>query len=166
MMCYICEMRFIISNIVFLLGTLCLQTAKGQMPPFEPRDPQLYKVILHMDSVMFDAFNTQDLTTLKTVFADNLEFYHDNGGLIDYKACIEGFKKMFESHTSNPLRRELVKGTLEVYPIPGYGAIEMGVHRFIHTENGRQVIGVYKFVHTWQLNGKEWKATRVVSVGH
>jgi hypothetical protein len=28
--------------------------------------------------------------------------------------------------------RELVPGTLQVYPVKDYGAIEMGVHRFHH----------------------------------
>jgi hypothetical protein len=119
-----------------------------------------------MDSVMFDAFNTQNLTILKTVFAENLEFYHDNDGLSDYTSNMESFRRNFETHANNPLRRELVQGSLEVYPVPGYGAIEIGMHRFIHTENGKQIIGVYKFTLVWQYKDNEWKVTRVVSVGH
>lgn len=159
------SIRFLYT-ILFLLCVLSIQTAKGQTGSFKPKDPALYKTIVHMDSVMFDAFNTQNLDVLKTTFADNLEFYHDNGGVSDYKTCMENFKKMFVSMAANPLKRELVEGTLEVYPVPGYGAIEMGEHRFIHTENGKQVIGLFKFVHTWQFKNNEWKVTRVVSVGH
>ncbi|MDB5108966.1 MAG: hypothetical protein JWR67_80 [Mucilaginibacter sp.] len=117
-----------------------------------------------MDSVIFDAFNTQNLEVLKTVFADNLEFYHDKGGLSDYQGTINSFKKVFKENPG--LKRELIKGTLEVYPVPGYGAIEIGIHRFIHIENGKQVIGEFKFIHTWQYKNNEWKITRVVSVGH
>ncbi|WP_218162189.1 nuclear transport factor 2 family protein [Chitinophaga sp. CF118] len=119
-----------------------------------------------MDSVMFDAFNTQNLNILKTVFAENLEFYHDKGGLTDYKTNMENFRRNFEMNANSALRRELVKGSLEVYPVPGYGAIETGIHRFIHTENGKELIGIYKFTHVWQYKDKEWKVTRVVSVGH
>lgn len=48
-------------------------------------DDKLYKEIAIMDSVMFDAFNAQDLNKLKATFSEDLEFYHDKGGLSDYK---------------------------------------------------------------------------------
>jgi hypothetical protein len=131
-----------------------------------PKDPELYKEIVHMDSVMFDAFNTQNLAVLKTVFAENLEFYHDKGGLSDYTSNMEVFKRNFENNTGNALRRELVRGSIEVYPIPGYGAVETGVHRFIHMENGEQITGIYRFTHIWQYKDNAWKVTRVVSIGH
>lgn len=89
-----------------------------------------------MDSVMFDAFNRRDLDTLKTVFAENVEFYNDSGGLSDYRTTVEIFRTMFNRNATNGLRRELVKERLEVYPIPNFGAIE---------------VGTMKFVQVWQL---------------
>jgi hypothetical protein len=154
----------VIICMILYVGSISAQVTKEQNPSFESPDSQLYKTILHMDSVMFDAFNTHNLEVLKTVFANNLEFYRDKGGLSNYQTTINSFKKVFEA--TPDLRRELVNGTLEVYPVPGYGAIEMGIHRFIHMENGKQIIGTYKFVHTWQYKDNEWKVTRVVSVGH
>ena len=127
-------------------------------------DTPLYKTIVHMDSVVFDAFNSHNLEGLKKVFAPDLEFYHDNGGLNGYENTINSFKNVFVQTPG--LRRELVKGSMEVYPIPGYGAVEFGIHKFIHIENGKEVTGTYKFVHTWQFKNNEWKITRVVSVGH
>ena len=44
----------------------------GQQTYYQPKDPQLYKTIVHMGSVVFDAFNTHNLEVLKTVFAANL----------------------------------------------------------------------------------------------
>jgi len=117
-----------------------------------------------MDSVMFDAFNSHNLEVMKTVFAPNVEFYHDRGGLQDYQTVINNFKGVFAS--TPDLHRELVPGSLEVYPVPGFGAIEIGVHRFIHVENGQTQTGVYQFIHTWQFKDGMWKVTRVVSVGH
>ena len=67
---------------------------------------------------------------------------------------------------NNQLKRELVKGSLEVYPIPGYGAMEIGAHTFCHIENGKQECGTFKFVHIWQKNKEGWQITRVVSYGH
>jgi len=40
--------------------------------------------------------------------------------------------------------RELIPGSLEVYPLHGYGAVEIGVHRFHHP--GDSDVGEAKFV--------------------
>ena len=128
------------------------------------KDQALYKQIQHMDSVMFDAFNTHNLAVLRSVFAENLEFFHDKGGLTNYAVSMENFQAVFRNNPD--LKRELVPGTLEVYPLPGYGAVEMGEHRFSHKENGKELVAVFKFTHIWQLTNNEWKVTRVISVGH
>ena len=129
-------------------------------------DQQLYNTILHMDSVCFDAFNARDLPKLKTVFADNVEFYHDLGGLANYDETMKNFEKLFVQSKGNGLRRALVKESLEVYPIKDYGAIEVGIHRFTHVENGKEVVGLLKFLHVWQYKNNEWKITRVISYDH
>jgi hypothetical protein len=124
----------------------------------------LYKEISQMDSVLFNAFNTRDVEKFKTLFTEDLEFYHDNGGLTNYEHTINFLKTTIE--TNNQLKRELVKGSLEVYPIPGYGAMEIGNHTFCHIENGKQDCGTFKFVHIWQKKDGKWKISRVVSYGH
>jgi len=73
---------------------------------------------------------------------------------------------MFERNKTSCLRRELEKQSLEVYPVPGYGTIALGNHRFLHTENGKQEVGEQKFVITWKLVNNQWQATRIVSLGH
>jgi len=125
---------------------------------------ELYNEISRMDSVLFEAFNTQNLDKLKTLFTDELEFYHDTGGLALYSQTIKDFKKMFEQNLR--IRRELVKGSLEIYPIKNYGAIETGQHRFCHIENGKDECGTFKFVHVWQKRDGEWKISRVISYNH
>jgi hypothetical protein len=129
-------------------------------------DQKLYNTILHMDSVCFDAYNNHDLETLKKAFSPNLEFYHDLGGLSNYEQNIEAFQRIFVENKVSGMKRELVKNSLEVYPIKDYGAIEVGVHRFTHMENGKQVVGLMKFLHVWQYKNNEWKITRIVSYDH
>jgi len=124
----------------------------------------LYKEIAHMDSAVFNAFNNRNIDQFKNLFAEDLEFYHDKGGLTNYQHTVD-FLKTTDS-LNNHLKRELVKGTLEVYPIPGYGAMEIGEHTFCHLENGKQDCGTFKFVHIWKKTNGEWKITRVVSYGH
>lgn len=127
-------------------------------------DESLYAAIAHMDSVMFNAFNSRDTATFKKLFTGDLEFYHDKGGLTGYKETIGFMRSTVQNN--NGLRRDLIPGTLEVYPIPNYGAMEIGSHTFCHTENGKQDCGTFKFVHIWKQIGSEWKVSRVVSYNH
>jgi len=124
----------------------------------------LYNEISHMDSVLFNAFNNRDIETFKTLFTTDLEFYHDKGGLTDYNYSIQSLKNT--AAQNNGLRRELVKGSLEVYPIKDYGAIQIGAHTFCHPENGKMDCGTFKFVHVWKKINNEWKITRVISYDH
>ena len=126
--------------------------------------PELYREIAQLDRVLFDAFNSQNLGQMKTLFAPDLEFYHDKDGLASYSKTMKDFERIFKQ--PNKIRRELVEGSLEVYPIKNYGAIQIGAHRFCHQENGREDCGVFKFVHIWQKKKGGWKLTRVISYNH
>ncbi|WP_419701594.1 nuclear transport factor 2 family protein [Mucilaginibacter sp. NFX135] len=157
--------RFLIA-ITFLLSCTFLGNNVQAQATQKHIDQKLYNTILHMDSVCFDAYNTRDLETLKKVFSPSLEFYHDLGGLTNYEQNIQAFEKNFANNNNSGLKRELVKGSLEVYPIKDYGAIEVGMHRFTHMENGKEVVGLMKFLHVWQYKNNEWKITRIISYDH
>ena len=79
---------------------------------------------------------------------------------------LQSFREMCARGTH--IRRELVKSRLEVHPINGYGAVEIGIHRFFHTNKGEQEkpSGTYKFVQVWQQEKGRWKISRVISYGH
>jgi ketosteroid isomerase-like protein len=114
---------------------------------------------------MFAAFNAHDVNRLMSYFADNLEFYHDKGGLANFTQTKEGFVRLFAQ--SPDITRTLVPGTLEVYPVKNYGAMHIATQRFCHMENGREDCGNSKFVMVWQQQqGGTWKITRVVSYDH
>ena len=117
-----------------------------------------------MDNALTEAFNAHDVNRLMSLFASDLEFYHDTGGLQSYEEVTNGFRGLFTA--SNGIERSLVPGSLEVYPINDYGAIEIGEHRFCHEENGQTECGSVKFVHVWRKQDDQWKITRVVSYGH
>ena len=124
----------------------------------------LYQEIANQDSIVFAAFNSRNIELFKTKFSGDLEFFHDKGGLTNYDHTINFLKSTAQSKSD--LKRELVKGSLEVYPIPGYGAMQIGQHRFCHLENGKQDCGTFKFVHIWKKNDNQWIITRVVSYDH
>jgi ketosteroid isomerase-like protein len=144
----------------FLIGIKSLAFAQSG----HDTQSDLFKEIFHLDSVLFNAFNSRDIDQFKNLFTEDLEFYHDKGGLTNYEYTIKSLKTT--ATLNNQLKRELIKESLEVYPIPGYGAMEIGVHTFCHNENGKQDCGTFKFVHIWKKENDEWKITRVVSYGH
>lgn len=125
---------------------------------------ELFEAIVRMDTATFDAFNAHDVDRLMPMFAQDLEFYHDTGGLTDYRQTTDGFTKMFAG--TPDIRRDLVKGSVEVYPIKDYGAIEIGEHRFCHKENGKNDCGTFRFTMIWRKEGESWKLSRVLSYGH
>jgi ketosteroid isomerase-like protein len=138
------------------IARACAQTAS-------PSDP-LFQTIRSLDTQLFDAYNRCDLEKLGSLLADDLEFYHDKTGLSrGRQALLEGVK----NNICGKVSRELVPGSLEVYPIANYGAVEIGVHRFHHPgQETAGSVGEAKFIHLWQNKDGAWKVTRVISFDH
>ena len=158
---------------LFLFVSLLIATAAlsfGQSPgpkPAQsatPKSHELFETIEGMDAKLFDAFNRHKVEALMEMFTADLEFFHDTGGVTNYQQTKDNFSKMFGNVPD--ITRTIVEGTLEVYPIKDYGAIEVGAHRFCHTENGKEECGSFKFVHVWRKVGDAWKISRVISYGH
>jgi ketosteroid isomerase-like protein len=146
-----------------LLFTLML--AACATPPLHAREENpLFKEIAAMDEVLFNAFNRQDADGVNAVFSTDLEFFHDTGGLSNYEQSQLNTRTLFARNMH--LRRELVPGSMEVYPVKDYGAIQTGEHTFCHIENGKNDCGRFKFLHIWKRGGDGWKLARVVSYGH
>jgi hypothetical protein len=152
-------------KILFISLTLFLAFAtKAQEKKVAPTSQQLYKTIRVQDSLLFAAFNTQNLALMKTFFSPTLEWFQDNGGLINYDTVFINFAQMYTRPYK--LTRTLNKGSLEVHPIKDYGAIEIGTHQFKHIENGKLEVGTFKFLMIWKETNGKWQITRVVSYDH
>jgi ketosteroid isomerase-like protein len=158
----------VLAGLIFFLAPSSVWTQAKQATTQSNRKPpvsqKLYDEISHMDSVLFDAFNARDLDKIKTLFTEDLEFYHDKNGLVSPKQNIDNIKNLFDQN--NGMRRELEKDSLEVYPIKDYGAIEIGAHSFSHVENGKEIRGTFKFVQIWRKKDGGWKVSRVISYDH
>jgi hypothetical protein len=151
--------------IFILLATMfCFSFLSAQEKKVAPTSKELYNEIAHMDSLVFSAFNSQNMVEFKPFFTEDLEWYQDNGGLIAYKTVFDNFNVTF--HKDYKLTRELVVGSLEVHPIKDYGAIQIGAHRFRHIENGKEEIGTFKFLMIWRKKDGKWKISRVISYDH
>lgn len=158
---------------LFLLSGLCLPAACLAEEAVVSAN-ELTVTIRARDQALFDAaFETCDLVALRALVADDMEFYHDRGGVVARsgsefvdaigKNCAG--RKALDSHRS---RRELVEDSLEVHFIPGYGAMEAGAHRFYERrgDGPESLAGTAKFAHVWQQVNGEWKLSRVMSYAH
>lgn len=126
-----------------------------------PNGKQLYNDIVRMDSTYFDAYNNCDMQKQAAMYADSLEFYHDGSGLETSKAKLLAAIK---ENICGKVTRVLVPGSIEVFPLPNYGAVEIALHQFInHTEHD-QLSKPDKFVVIWRYKNKQWKMTRVISL--
>ena len=125
---------------------------------------ELDKAVTSLDTALFDAYNRCDLEKFASFFVDDVEFYHDQGGVtLGKKDLTDSVKKNICGKTT----RELVPGTMQVYYMKGYGAVEMGVHRFHHPgHEDTEGVGEGKFIHLWRYKDDTWKITRVISYDH
>lgn len=126
----------------------------------------LFDQLAQLDTHLFDAFNRCEqpgqLERHAGFFAEGVEFYHDQGGVTWSRAeMIANTQK----HVCGKFRRELVPGSLRVYPIQGFGALAQGVHRFCQHGSGR-CEGAADFMMIWRQEGGQWRITRVLSYGH
>jgi len=136
------------------------------VPPLDKIQSQeeLDKAVTALDAALFDSYNKCDLTKFESFFVDDVEFYHDQGGVTLGKAALtESVKK----NICGKVTRELVPGSLHIYPMKGYGALEVGVHRFHHPgHEDTEGVGEGQFIHLWQYKDGAWKITRVISYDH
>lgn len=154
------------STIVSLL--LCLfasnhTTAQVATPAYDmPVSKEFYDNIVKLDSIFFDAYDHCKLDVIDSLLADDLEFYHDKGGFSNSKTeTIDALKR----NICGKVTRELLKGSIEVYEIKNYGAVQIGFHGF-HNSQGKEPETTHfsKFVHTWKLNNGRWQLSRIISL--
>jgi hypothetical protein len=153
-------LRIVLAGVAFI-GFSSIAHAQS---PAGMSKAQLFQTMSALDTKLFDAANRCDYATLSSLVADDLEFYHDKSGLAVGKQV---FLDAIKNNTCGKMIRELVPGSLEVYPIGDYGAIEVGVHLFHHPGHDNDTpVGKAKFLQVWQYKDGAWRLTRVISYDH
>jgi hypothetical protein len=154
-----------------LLGLLASAAAQIAVP----EGAALTAAIAARDSAFFALFfEGCDAAKARTMLTDDFEIYHDKAGLVarsgdefaaQYaRACEE--RKTPDAWRS---RRELVAGSLEVWPVPGWGAIEQGEHLFYERRGSgpEKLAGRARFTQAWALGADgQWRLARVFSYAH
>lgn len=157
-------MKTIIIALVFLFSN----HAFSQNP-----EQQVIKALAENDSVFWQGYNTCNLDVMARFLTNDLEFYHDQGGII---LGVEGMMKSMRQNICNDanhkVRRELVAGTLKIFLLRDgnaiYGAILSGEHYFYNSYGGGKETkdGIAKFTNLWLLKDGNWKMNRILSFDH
>ena len=147
-------------------------------PATVPEQAALTEAIAKADAELFDLLFTSgpcDTDKMRAMLADDLEFYHDKGGFNARNA--DEFVAMFAKNCAERQdpkawrsRRELVRSSLHVDPVPGHGAIEAGEHLFYErkgVDGVEKLAGRARFAQVWVLGADgRWRLSRVLSYAH
>ena len=160
-------------NISRLLITVTLTSFVSLIAQAQVQQANLQRTIYEKDSLFWKAYNDCDIAVFRKYVSDDVEFYHDKGGIT---SGIEALAASVENNLCKKpgfrLRRAVVPGTLQIYPLEKngsvYGAVVSGDHDFFISENGKAEFhsGRAKFTHLWMLGKNEWKMKRIISYDH
>lgn len=157
-------MKSLITLFITIILFLFSWVAKAQIneiPKYKSSDIKLHNEISQMDTKYFNAYNTCDMETQADIYDEDLEFFHDKGGLSTSKSDL---LKALKENICNKVTRTLIKGSVEVYPIKDYGAIQIGYHKFYNKEEPNAKSIPSKFIVIWNKKNDNWKMTKVISL--
>lgn len=144
-----------------VLKLACLLIASFSFSFSFAQQNDLHRTIAQLDSTFFHAYNNCDMATQADFFADTIEFFHDRSGLDTSKQVIlEKTKK----YICGKVTRKLVPGSIEVSPLPGYGAVELGMHSFYNNQEPNAPSRPSRFLIIWRNRDGKWKITKVISL--
>jgi hypothetical protein len=142
-------------------------------PGAAPASPELLATLAEKDRELFEAVFGCRLDLLATLIADDFEFLHDKYG----RAATSGAQfmeqmrancKAQETGENFRARRELIEGSMTVHVLNGYGAMQMGEHRFFALTPGQpdRLTETGRFIDVWREIDGTWKLARVISYDH
>lgn len=153
---------------------IALSLAAAADPVDLPEGPALIEAVRARDAEFFElAFLGCDPERLRTMLTPDFEMYHDRDGVVatSAEAFVAGYDRSCHERQAPDAwrsRRELVAASLNVHPVPGYGAIEAGVHVFYERRGGgpEHLVGRARFTQIWALTADGWRLARVLSYAH
>ena len=86
-------------NLLLFLITFAISIIAFAQIPIEKKVAEtqtaLFNKVASLDSSLFAAYNSKNLDLMKTYFTSDLEWYQDNGGLIDFDKVFSNFQSIF-----------------------------------------------------------------------
>ena len=160
------------SKIIICIAALWIFAGSVYAQENEYDSQKLFDELKEMDSLIFKiGFNNCDTIQLRNLLSDDLEFYHDQNGLLESKdMLIQNIPNLCKMKYK--AIRELVESSLKVFPLFSngemYGAIQTGEHEFYGEESDKPsyLTSTARFTHVWVIEGQKWKLKRILSYDH
>lgn len=129
-------------------------------------DPKLDVEMRLLDKALFESFNKcseqAELEKHAAFFAEDIEFYHDNGGVTwDRASMLENTQK----HVCGNFYRKLIPESFKAFLIQSFGAMTQGTHVFCSFDTN-VCEGKADFTMVWQFLDDKKVVTRALSYGH
>ncbi len=154
------------------MATAVLLLAAPSLQPKAQSNDDVTSAVLSLDDLFWQAYNTCDTAAFRQFFTEDVEFYHDKGGLTLGAEPLTASMKSNLCAEGPRLRRQAVDGTVHAFPLRNqnavYGAVLSGEHRFYVREEGKpeRLDGQARFMNLWLLRDGAWRMARVLSYDH
>jgi hypothetical protein len=152
-----------------MLHLVSLMAAGAIAVPSPPVPSSIEQQVKRADDAFWAAFNACDRSRMAAALAPDVEFYHDKTGSTTLRDSV--INSLMDGPCGTPglhVRRELVADSVSYDPVPGFGAILTGRHRFYARRDGQpeRLDGEARFAIVWQdLKGKPLMR-RILSYAH
>ena len=154
------------------IALVLLCATAGSLHAQPPAD-DVARVVLERDRAFWAAYNRCDVPAMSEYFTDDVEFYHDRGGVTLGRAdLVKALQDGLCGNSDFRTRREPVEGAVKLYPMKKgdtvYGAILAGEHLFYLTQKGKaeSLDGRARFADLWIVKDGVWRMSRVLSFDH
>ena len=122
------------------------------------------------DAAYWNAYNGCDFAALDKLTANDVEFYHDLGGVtLGRDRLTDSVRKNICGKPGVKIRRDAVAASVRTSLLSQggkvYGAIVAGEHLFYQNQ-ATQASDHARFTQLWLLNGNAWQLKRVLSYDH
>jgi hypothetical protein len=148
------------------IAVLSVPNAWAQQAISLPADAE--REVRAADAAYWAGYNGCNAAAMADTIAEDVEFYHDKGGVTrSRKALVDSVMVNICGTAGVHVRRE-ADPDIRFEPIPGYGAVLSGGHRFYMAKAGgpERETGTARFVALWHYDGTRWLMSRVFSLDH
>jgi Domain of unknown function (DUF4440) len=149
---------------MFITPSLCAILCLFSGPRlFAQTDEEIAANVGALDNQFWQAYNACKTADMRRFFTDDVEFYHDKGGITPGAAALVSSIETNICGGRMRVRREAVEGSVHVFPLHrdgvAYGAIVSGDHRFAGVyvmQHGRATVRPDQDTLVLAIDGKDF----------
>jgi hypothetical protein len=136
-------------------------------------DQNTQRRVNDLDAGLFQAFNQRNSEAMRRYYATDVEFLHDHvRRTLNHDTVVTTFRKKIDGdyiERHQVVQREPIEESIRLFPIPGYGVLEVGNHRLIiSNRESKRVTAttVGTFVHVIKTGEHEDQIKMALSCDH